>query len=552
MKAVKLFTIALFVIVFTVSACSEIPPQAPATPVPTSTNEPDLEPSPSPTTQVTVLGAREDAFCYGGPGKAYPVQGMVTEGEYFQILGMNGDSTWFGIDPTAAVDPNPPHSPLNAVIDPTPPYSVRCWVFSGGVEVLGALAGVPLVQLPRLGVVEQAGCYSGPGAAHHLISTLYPDQFFDILALDYASVGSDGIPVDEGSAWFQVDPSAVIDPTPPYSPLEAALGACTPYFQGVPRCWVPGGSVVTNGDLASLPVVDTPRLGVIEGTGCYSGPGEDYALENQLLPDLNFEILAIDDDIAWAPNGDNQIDDDIAWFEVDPNAVIDPTPPYRPLNELSPQPDPPGSQLNPRCWVPGGMVETRGDLTQLPFPTVPFMAVMEDTYCYTGPGYNYKALSRLAPNSFFDILGIDDDIAWIDDDIAWQGHGWNQIDDDIAWLNIDPNAVIDPTPPYRRFNAIIESDPPGSQMSVRCWVPINRTALCGDLLMLPILHAPLLLLPTLTPTVFIPTEEEEEEEKEVPQPPPPPPPPSCAGLDYLSCKATKGCQWAVTQQCVNE
>ena len=45
---------------------------------------------------------------------------------------------------------------------------------------------------------------------------------------------------------------------------------------------------------------------------------------------------------------------------------------------------------------------------------------MEDTYCYSGPGFNYKAVGRANPGDYFDILGIDDDITWIDDDIVYK------------------------------------------------------------------------------------------------------------------------------------
>ena len=170
-------------------------------------------------------------------------------------------------------------------------------------------------------------------------------------------------------------------------------------------------------------------------------------------------------------------------------------------------PDPPYSV---RCWVPGDSVETSGDLSSVPIILMPRLEVVKETYCFVGPGPAYKALSLLSLDQFFKILSIDDD---------------------VTWFQIDPNAIMDPDPPHRPLNELVDPDPP---YSVRCWVPGNRVQTCGDLSILPIIPAPILLTPifTLTPT----------------SPPKiPPPPPSCGDfktkLDCDNLGSNMGCVW---------
>lgn len=69
-----------------------------------------------------------------------------------------------------------------------------------------------------------------------------------------------------------------------------------------------------------LPTSQPAILTVAAQTGCFYGPGSNYAQMTLLEPGQTFEIVGIDDDIAW-------IDDDIAWFQVDPTAIVDPEPP---------------------------------------------------------------------------------------------------------------------------------------------------------------------------------------------------------------------------------
>ncbi|MBA4376327.1 MAG: hypothetical protein C0401_09175, partial [Anaerolinea sp.] len=386
--------IALVTVIISLSACGEVSTQTPASvDVPAET-----------VIQKPVLGVVKGIGCYSGPGADYAPVRLLAPNQFFEILGIDDDITWMGnegaqidddiawfqIDPNALMDPDPPHRPLNELVDPEPPHSVRCWVPGDSVEISGDLSGVPIVVMPRLAVVEGTGCYSGPDPAYAQVSLLNPDQLFEIMG------------IDDDVIWFQIDPNAIIDPTPPSRPLNEVVDACPAFYQMRPRCWVPGSSVETSGDLSSLPIVHMPRLGIVKGTSCYSGPGDSYNLVSLMDPDQFFGILGIDEDVAWLGSESNQIDDDITWFQIDPNAIVDPNPPYRPLNELV-DPNPPHSV---RCWVPGDSVETSGDLSSVPIILMPRLEVVKETYCYVGPGPAYKALSLLSLDQFFKILGI--------------------------------------------------------------------------------------------------------------------------------------------------
>ena len=215
-------------------------------------------------------------------------------------------------------------------------------------------------------------------------------------------------------------------------------------------------------------------LEVISQTNCLYGPGADYATSHTLDVGQYFEVLAIDDDIVW-------IDDDIVWFQINPNAIVEPTPPHRPLNELSPQPDPPGSAFQLRCWVPGNTVRTTGDLTKLPIIRMPILRTITKTNCFFGPDYKYSLVRVLNPDQYYGILGIDDDIVWIDDD--------------IVWFQINPNAMIDPTPPHRPLNQPASAVGSSSgEITVRCWVPDRNIKFSADLCSLPIIPAPELVI----------------------------------------------------------
>jgi hypothetical protein len=491
---VSLATVALMC-----SACmEETTPEPLIESEPTSPVQEKMEPTGEPGPEKVVLGMQEDAFCYNGPGEFYDVEGMLAPGQHFEALGINAAANWFEIDPTAIINPEPPGRPINEMIDPESPHSPRCWVPAGSVETRGDVSRLPVVLSPRLGVVAETGCFSGPGNYYRLNGMLKPDQFFDILGVDHEIPGTDegGAEIDDDVTWFQIDPTAVVDPTPPLSPLNESFGECTSYAQAVPRCWVPGASVVTSGSLATLPVIEIPKLGVIEQSECYAGPNEKLKLVSSLIPEQYFRIIAIDRQVEKEGSGNAGIDDDITWFEIDPTAIIDPTPPSS-NTELSPQPDPPGSQFHTHCWVKGTGVETSGDLSNLPVALVPRMAVFEDTACHAGPKNAFMSTGLLNSGSMVEILGVDAPVNWIDDDVTWAENGWNQIDDDVTWLQIDPAALIDPTPPHSPINRIMDPDSPHSP---RCWVPINRVAACGNLTLLPVVTVRTITLPTETPS----------------------------------------------------
>jgi len=483
------------------AACTEeIPPTPSKETAPTISLQEKAEPTGEPSPENVVLGVQEDAFCYNGPGEVYGVEGLLVPGQYFEALGINANATWFEIDPTAIINPDPPTSPLNEVIDPDPPTSPRCWVAAGSVETRGDVSKLPIILSPRLGVVEQTGCYTGPGKNYRLTGMLDPEQFFDILGIDHEIPDSSegGTEIDDEVTWLQIDPTAIINPDPPTSPssIEKVFGECTSYSQTEPRCWVPGTSVVTSGNLATLPMIEMPKLGVVEQTGCYSGPNEKLKLVSSLLPEQYFMIIAIDRKITEKGTGSIEIDDEVTWFEIDPTAIINPDPPDSDT-ELSPQPDPPGSQFNEHCWVKGTGAETSGDLARVPVALVPRMAVFEDTVCHAGPKNAFMKTGLLKSGSLFEILGVDSGVNWIDDEVTWMDNGWNQIDDEVTWLQIDPTAIVDPDPPTSPINELIN---PESPTSPRCWVPINRVAACGNLTLLPVITVRTITLPTEIPS----------------------------------------------------
>ncbi len=497
-KALFIFA-SLATITILCTACTEETTPAPVIESePTSPVQENAEPTGEPGPEKVILGVREDAFCYNEPRETNAVNGMLAPGQFFEALAINADASWFEIDPNAIIDLDPPGSSETELVDPEPPHSPRCWVPAGSVEASGDISKLPVIQVPRLGVVSETGFYSGPGRYHRLTDMLNPEQFFDILGVDREIPGSTegGAEIDDDITWFQIDPNAIIDPDPPNSPLNKSFGECTSYSQAVPRCWVPGASVVTSGSLETLPVIEIPKLGMIEQSGCYAGPNEKLKLVSSLIPEQYFRIIAIDRQVEKEGSGSTGIDDDITWFEIDPTAIINPDPPDS-NTELSPQPDPPGSQFNEHCWVIGGGVETSGDLSNLPVALVPRMAVYEDTVCRAGPKNAFMSTGLLNSGSGFEVLGVDVPVNWIDDDITWAENGWNQIDDDITWLQIDPTGLIDPTPPHSPINEIVDPEPPSS---LRCWVPINRVAACGNLTLLPVITVRTVTLPTVAPS----------------------------------------------------
>lgn len=204
-------------------------------------------------------------------------------------------------------------------------------------------------------------------------------------------------------------------------------------------------------------------------------------------------------------------------------------------------------------------------------PTYEFSA---DDYCYFGPGMEYRALRRLSMGDFYTILAVDPSQKWvqiepdkplspylsciadpdppyiqIDDEVTWGMSGNStgglsaifKIDDEVTWgrigvidpdpptlehiLRIDPVGligIINPDPPTVQGCGLIDPDPPTDQHALRCWVPILRGNVMGDLLELPRITGPAVIIPP-TPT-FTPTT------------PPQQQPPSCSDFtDQTTC-----------------
>ncbi|MCJ7678521.1 MAG: hypothetical protein MUO35_12465 [Anaerolineales bacterium] len=213
----------------------------------------------------------------------------------------------------------------------------------------------------------------------------------------------------------------------------------------------------------------TPVVGIVTETECFTGPGTVYDPVGVLAAGKYYQVVAIDDDITW-------IDDDITWFQIDPTAIIDPAPKDAPVNELSPQPDPPGSALSPRCWVPGDRADLRGDLSGVPVVEMPVVELLESAACYSLPAEGSEVAQLLDAGAFFRVVGIDDDVTWIDDD--------------VSWLQIDPAARTDPVPTSQPAGESSEQP----EMRPRCWVPGEGVDLSGDLSQVPVVPIPTVLL----------------------------------------------------------
>ena len=238
-----------------------------------------------------------------------------------------------------------------------------------------------------------------------------------------------------------------------------------------PSVSVGAGVTPTQASENAIQATDAPKpaVGIVTETECYAGPGTGYDPVGELAAGQYYQVVAIDDDITW-------IDDDITWLQIDPTAIIDPAPPDAPVNELSPQPDPPGSVMSPRCWVPGDGVDLSGDLSGVPVVEMPVVEVLESAPCYQWPAEGSDVARSLDAGAFFRIVAVDDDVTWVDDD--------------VSWFQIDPTALIDPEPPHRPLAE--SSQPP--EMSPRCWVPGPSVDLGGDLSQVPVLPIPTVLI----------------------------------------------------------
>jgi len=231
------------------------------------------------------------------------------------------------------------------------------------------------------------------------------------------------------------------------------------------------GVTPTQASESAIQAPDTqkPVVGIVTETECYTGPGTVYDPVGVLAPGKYYQVVAIDDDITW-------IDDDITWLQIDPMAVIDPDSQNAPVNELSPQPDPPGSVRSPRCWVPGDRVDLSGDLSGVPVVEMPLVELLESAPCYRGPAEGSEVAQVLDAGAFFRVVAIDDDITWIDDD--------------ISWLQIDPAARTDPVPTSQPTGESSEQP----EMRPRCWVSGASVDISGDLSQLLVIPIPAVLI----------------------------------------------------------
>jgi uncharacterized protein YraI len=322
----------------------------------------------------------------------------------------------------------PTTSGVDELVDPDPPHA------------------------PLATVKSETDCRAGPSTEYPVQDTLKAGEILEIQGRD-----------QDGDAWVVFDPD---------------LGG---------NCWVEAIRVDVAGDLSLVEIIDPtppskPSATVKSETACYTGPGNGYDLFGELVPDISYPIVGIDDDIT--------------WFQIDLTALIDPTPPHAPVDELSPQPDPPGSVRRLRCWVPGSEVDLSGDLSGVPIVEMPVVEFLGSAPCLPGAAEGGQGDPErvLEAGAFFRVLGVSDNFVLIDDDITWNQIDdditWSQIDDDITWFQIDPTTIMDPSPPHRPLNE--SSGQP--EMVERCWVPGDSGNLSGDLSQVPVIPIPVSLL----------------------------------------------------------
>ncbi len=220
-------------------------------------------------------------------------------------------------------------------------------------------------------VLKESECYLGPGADFTLVRVLEPNQTFRIISIDTAG------------AWYQVNPNELADPDPPGKPLNENLTMEELSL----RCWVPNGAGQTNGELAKVPIAPKPIIRTGTGTTCYAGPGTSFAEVRSLDVDQYFKIYAIDDDVVWIDDDVVWTADGAAWFQINPNELVDPDPPDKPLIEGLTLTE---EELSLRCWVPRAGVHNTGDLLMVPVISIPdetaVVRMLTQTPCYFGPG----------------------------------------------------------------------------------------------------------------------------------------------------------------------
>jgi hypothetical protein len=304
----------------------------------------------------------------------------------------------------------------------------------------------PLVELTGEGF-----CHSGPGTGFVAVALLEKGSY-----LVYQQTEGE-------SAWFKIDPNAIINPDPPLFDPNALL------------CWVAGNGLLQSGDFTGVPTVMAPRLGVVNATGCYASPGVGHLAIASIEANSFFDVIAIDDDVT--------------WFEINPNAIIDPDPPTSPI-ELQTNQCPYFFQETPRCWIQSQNVITSGDLSILPEIHKPEIKTLENTKCYDGAGIEFSVIATLNPNQYFDLIAIDDEVTWAGNN---SGSGLAFIDDEVTWLGINPNAIVDPEPPTEPTNELSpQPDPPGMTLQKLCWVPKRVVEVIGDIHSVPVAVKPIL------------------------------------------------------------
>jgi hypothetical protein len=341
--------------------------------VPSDAGQTSGEQATIPIAPLPILQTAAKTTCYAGPSTSFDAVSSLDVGQYFKIYAIDDDITWiddditwiidgadwFQVNPNELVDPNPPDKPLIAGLSLTEEeLSLRCWVPGTGVHYTGDLLMIPVVSIPDEAAVvkllEKTSCYFGPGMSFGVARVLEADRAFHI-----AHVAADG-------AWYQVNPNELVDPNPPDKPRSDDMSL---------RCWIPSGTGQTSGDLGKAPIFDRPLLRLGEQTNCYAGPGMEYQSLRLLDTGQYFRIFAIDDDITWIDDDITWIDDDMtwiadgaSWFQINPNELVDPNPPDKPLMAGLTLTE---EELSFRCWVPRRSVQYTGDLFSLPVLSVP-------------------------------------------------------------------------------------------------------------------------------------------------------------------------------------
>lgn len=215
--------------------------------------QPGATPSQASEAQKPILGIVSKTECYTGPGTNYDPLGVLAAGNHFRVAGLSdevtstgGQMSWYKINPTAIVDPDPPIKPVNELSpQPDPPGSVRCWVPDGAVELSGDLSGLPVIKMPLVETLGSAQCLDAPAEGSDVARSLDGGMFFPIIA------------AGEGLAWFEIDPTAIADPDPP---PKAAVYKLVPRLEASAseRCWLSAASVDLSGDVSQVPAIPIP------------------------------------------------------------------------------------------------------------------------------------------------------------------------------------------------------------------------------------------------------------------------------------------------------